>query len=69
MKNKEIVLRDYEWVLRVIASCQTAEQWDGAVNCYNLWLKKHSNSDNIHILSLGKFIFSELTKKLNQIIP
>lgn len=67
MKNKEIVLRDYEWVLRVISSCKTLRHWDGAMNCYDLWLRKHSEV-NIHILSLSKDIYSKLSNKLNQLV-
>lgn len=69
MKNKEIVLRDYEWVLRVISSCNTMNHWDGAMNCYDLWLRKHSCCDNIHILSLSKDLYLKLSKKLNQLTP
>ena len=67
MKNKEIVLRDYEWVLRVISSCNTINHWDGAMNCYDLWLKKHSSNDSIHILSLSQDIYSKLSNKLTNL--
>lgn len=69
MKNKEIVLRDYVWVKNVIDSCITRQHLDGAMNCYDLWLRKHSKNDSIHILSLSRHLYSKLSNKLNQLVP
>ncbi len=69
MKNKEIVLRDYEWVLRVISSCKTKIHLDGAMTCYDLWLRKHSCCDSMHLLSLSKDLYSKLSNKLNELTP
>jgi hypothetical protein len=68
MKNKEVILRDYEWVLRVIDSCKTIEQWGGAMTCYDLWIKKHYDYIDIHIMSLRRHLYSKLSIKLEQLV-
>lgn len=69
MENKEIMLNDYEWVLRVIDSCKTIAHWDGAMNCYDLWLKKHYEDIDINRLSLSRNLYSKLSKKLEEMVP
>lgn len=65
MKNKEVILRDYEWLLRVIESCNTIKHWEGAMTCYDLWLKKHYNDIDI---PLSRHLYSKLTNKIDQIV-
>lgn len=68
MNHKETIFRDYEWVLRVISSCNTVNQWEGAQNCYNLWLNKHSRGDNKDILSLSGELNLSLSSKLKNLL-
>jgi hypothetical protein len=68
MKNKEIILRDYEWVLRVIESCKTLKHWEGAMTCYDLWIKKHYDDIDVHRMSLSRHLYSKLSIKIEQLV-
>jgi hypothetical protein len=65
MSNKENLIKDYEWMIRVVRSCETGKQLDGAMNCYDLWLRKHSRVSGIEVLEYSRKIYSEIIKKFN----
>jgi len=65
MSNKENLIKDYEWVIKVVKSCETGVHLDGAMNCYDLWLRKHSSGSEIEVLQYSRKIYSEILKKFN----
>jgi hypothetical protein len=68
MPNKENLIKDYEWVVRVVKSCKTGKQLDGAMNIYDLWLRKHSklsDKDGLYVLEYSRKIYSEIIKKFD----
>ena len=47
-----IIFKDYEWVVKVIASCETRDHLDSANNLINAWSSKHISSDDWHLLRI-----------------
>lgn len=66
MNKQEIFDRDYNWILRVVESCETKQQVDGAMNCYDLWIKKHSKEINSDRLLASRNIYRQILSKLNK---
>jgi hypothetical protein len=41
MKIKDVV-KDFEWVIRVLESAETKTQMECVMNCFNLWETKYN---------------------------
>lgn len=67
MLDKENLIRDYEWVVKVVKSCESGKHLDGAMNLYDLWLRKHSRgkTEGVEILEYSRKIYSEIIKKFD----
>lgn len=66
MTKQEIFDRDYQWLLRVVESCQTMQHIDGAMNCYDLWIKKHSKDITSERLLASRYIYRQILSKINK---
>lgn len=64
MKNTETLLKDFEWVLKVLRTCENEKQVEGAIRCYFLWIRKYRNFNDYNELL---FIKSLQTKFLEEL--
>ena len=69
--SSDNLMKDYHWLLKVIDSCETLEQIDGAINCYMLWSKKYSRFKKNHnikfVSTLEKEAYTSLITKSNKL--
>jgi len=65
MSNKENLIKDYEKMIKIVKSCETGKHVDGAMTCYDLWLRKHSSGSEIEVLQYSRKIYSEIIKKFD----
>ena len=66
MNKQEIFDRDYKWILRVVESCQNMQHVDGAMNCYDLWIKKHNKVIDAERLTASRDIYRRILSKINK---
>jgi uncharacterized protein involved in tolerance to divalent cations len=56
---------DFEWVLRVLESSTDGIHMDCTLKCFYLWEKKHSNLEEINVITKLKNNFWSLFKNKN----